>query len=264
MNKHSYPFSDLNVWLSKAEGVDIFLPEKPSLDQVAASCALASSLNKSGKRAQVISPQLMKVEFNSVYGVNKVAHKIEGRSLVVEIDYPLENVEKISWDDRQPKVRLMVQPKVGAPAIEEKMVSFSREGGRVEKAILFGIPSLDAWKSLVSQLGAAETSGAELVSINIDQETNFAQIPLVDTNASSYCEVVAALAEGLSLPMGEDEANNLLLGLQAATNFFTADNVGPDAFEAAAFCLRLGGKLKKKEENGRFAPPKIYRGSSLM
>jgi len=72
------------------------------------------------------------------------------------------------------------------------------------------------------------------------------------------------LVEGLSLPIDELEASNLLLGLRAATNSFSAANVGADAFEAAAFCLRAGGRLAEAASQGaaiNFGKPKIYRGT---
>jgi len=270
MNKRNYPLSDLNVWLSQINEVSILLPEKPKLDQVASASALADSLNKSGKRAQVLCPRPLDKEFSQVAGVEKISNKIEGRNFVIDINYPLANIEKINWDDQEKeRVSLVIEPKVEAPLINESLVSFKKSNGDVDNLIVIGFGSKQEVEETVSLLGK-KTSLEEMkmVNINIKPGEFFGQIKLIDDEASSFSEVIAGLVEGLSLPIGVEAASSLLLGLQAATNSFSKSGIGADAFEAAAFCLRAGGKLIKLGDDSNlagsgesFQRPKIYRGS---
>jgi nanoRNase/pAp phosphatase (c-di-AMP/oligoRNAs hydrolase) len=270
MNKRNYPLSDLNVWLGQTNEPSILLPEKPKLDQVAAASALADSLNKSGKRAQIFCPRPLNMEFSQVAKVEKISNKIEGRSFVININYPLANIEKINWDDQEKeRVSLVIEPKVEAPLINENLVSFEKSNGDVDSLIVIGFDSKREVEKTVSILGKKTLlEETRMVNINIKAGEFFGQIKLIDDEASSFSEVAAGLIEGLSLPIGAEAASSLLLGLQAATNSFSKFGVGADAFEAAAFCLRAGGKLKKMGDDNNltdsgedFQRPKIYRGS---
>jgi len=267
MNKKNYPFSELNLWLGKVEEVYILLPEKPSLDLVTAGCSLSSSLKKGGKKAVVICPEEVRVKFGQVYGVDEVKSGIAERSFVININYNLADVEKVAWDDKEQKVNLIVQPKEEAPMIREDMVSFSSKGGKMNNIITLGFRSFQELQASLNQLGQNSNLSEQVEAVNIGigaewERESFGQIKIVDSQASSFSEIIAALVEGLSLPIDEPEASNLLLGLRAATNSFSSANLGADAFEAAAFCLRAGGITKVIQETTvNFDKPKIYRGT---
>ncbi|MBP8591446.1 hypothetical protein KBI33_03235 [Candidatus Shapirobacteria bacterium] len=266
MNKRNYPFAEVNMWLAGAEETPIFLPSQPKLDQVAAACALSSALTKAGKPSPVISPEPLKVEFSQIYGIDKVGQEIKGKIFVVNIDYSLDYIEKISWDDRERKVSLLIQPKAGAPTITPQMVSFANRGGELKNLIAFGFNSLNDLERVLQKLSPAplDLNKLEILNINLNEAASFGRLKVVDGNASSYAEIVAALAEGLSLPLGEEEASNLLLGLKVSTDSFSDPQTSPDAFEAAAFCLRRGGRFPsfpQAPSATNFNPPKIYRGS---
>lgn len=271
MNKKSYPFSELNLWLAKVEEIHILLPEKPSLDLVASGCSLSSSLKKGGKKTVLVCPEEVKVKFGQVYGVNEIRDKISERSFIISINYNLEDVEKVAWDDKEQKVNLIIQPKEEAPIIREDMVSFSSRGGKVSNIITLGFRSSQELQAGLSRLGQNSNllEQIEVVNIGIGAEwerESFGQVKIIDSQASSFSEIIAALIEGLSLPIDESEASNLLLGLRAATNSFSAANLGADAFEAAAFCLRAGGKLTEAAPQGatvNFGKPKIYQGTQI-
>jgi len=274
MNKKNYPLSDLNVWLGQANEIKILLPEKPRLDQVAAASALADSLNKSGKKTQVLCSQSLTVEFSQVFGVDQISNRVEGRSFIINIDYPLKNIEKINWDDQEEeRVSLVIEPKSEAPPISEKLVNFQKGNGEINNVIALGFPSRDQVDQAITSLGSQKLSdNLNLVNVAINQADFFGQIKLIDSEASSFSEVIAGIIEGLSLSISPEAAQNLLLGLQASTNSFSVPGIGPGAFEAAAFCLRAGGRLtaRKVEDpdqndqanSNRFDKPKIYRGSA--
>lgn len=268
MNKRNYPLSELNNWLNQVSEIQIILPKNPKLDQVASAVALSDSLNKSGKKTQVLCPQPLTVKFSQVMGVDKIGHQVEGRNFIINIDYPLENIEKINWDDKEEKrVSLIIEPKSTASPIEESQVSFKKSNGQIENLIALGFSSLEEVNQAVSDLegGQQEVNLTTLVNIGLGQGDFFGQIKLIDEQASSFAEVISGVIEGLSLPVQEEAATNLLLGLQVATNSFSSSGIGPDTFEAAAFCLRSGGQLEKPssdEDNSSpdFGKPKIYRG----
>ncbi|MDD5073681.1 MAG: hypothetical protein PHU92_00640 [Candidatus Shapirobacteria bacterium] len=276
MNKKNYPLSDLNVWLGQVDEIKVLLPEKPRLDQVAAASALSDSLNKSGKKAQILCPRPLTVEFGQVFGVDQISNRVEGRSFIINIDYSLKNIEKINWDDQEEeRVSLVIEPKTQAPSISEKLVSFQKGNGEINNLIALGFSSRSQVDQAIVSLGSGQKPDSlNIVNVAIDQTEFFGQIKLIDNEASSFSEVIAGVIEGLSLSISPEAAQNLLLGLRAATNSFSVVGIGPGAFEAAAFCLRAGGRLAAQENQSledqnsdqakfsRFDKPKIYRGSA--
>jgi hypothetical protein len=77
---------------------------------------------------------------------------------------------------------------------------------------------------------------------NSPNNSHYGKINVVDADSSSCSEMAVALISGLGLPVDQDVANNLYLGLKESTGNFTTGNVGADTFEAASLCLRWGAK----------------------
>jgi len=79
--------------------------------------------------------------------------------------------------------------------------------------------------------------------INIDHHaTNngFADFDLVDIDASSTCEMVFHLILNAKLPIDQDVARNLYVGLLTDSRYFQNANVRPETFDAASALLSTG------------------------
>ncbi|HLD64177.1 MAG TPA: DHH family phosphoesterase [Candidatus Peribacteraceae bacterium] len=82
-------------------------------------------------------------------------------------------------------------------------------------------------------------------SINIDHHpTNvrFGALNIIEPAASSACEIVLQLAEGLQWPLGPDAATCLLTGVFTDTGGFLHSNTTPDVYRAAARLQRAGAR----------------------
>ncbi len=247
MNK-PYPFDELKKLIEEAVAIDIFLPAEPKFDQVAAALALRLALSKRGKSATVVSVAPMVVDFSHLVGVESVKPRVEsGKDLVVSLNYPLEQIEKVSYNDDGGRLNLVVQPKEGAPKIEQNQMSFSYQGNTKSVPMVIGIDSPGRLGSLAAQVDLKEAINLDLLPNN----PRFGTLNLIDPGASSFSEMAVALISGLNYAFDQDIANNLFLGMQKVTNNFVADNVTADTFEAAAICLRWGAK-----RNPGFSPVK--------
>lgn len=238
MNK-AYPFGELKSLLDQAQAVEIFLPTNPKFDQVAAALALKLALVKAGKSTSVLSPSLMIVEFSHLVGVDTIGEKAAGgRDLVVSLNYPLDQIEKVSYNDEGSRLNLVIQPKEGAPKVEKDQLVFSYQGGGKSLQITVGVDN----PSRLSQLGA-QLDFSQVVNVdNSASNSQYGKLNLVDGNASSCSEMAVAIISGLNLSVDQDIANNLYLGLRESTHNFSAENIGADTFEAASICLRWGAK----------------------
>jgi nanoRNase/pAp phosphatase (c-di-AMP/oligoRNAs hydrolase) len=68
---------------------------------------------------------------------------------------------------------------------------------------------------------------------------------------ASFGEFITFFLSSLKMPIDEDIASNLLLGIERVTNNFSLTKSTPMTFEAVALCLRAGGRKPRQE----FAAP---------
>lgn len=252
MNK-TYPISEIQGKISTAQKILMALPPNPRYDQAAGGLALFLLLEQMGKTVSVLCPSAMTVEFNNLVGVDKISPKVTGTDLVVSFNYSMDNVEKISYNDDGGKLNLVIQPKNGAPSINEKSVNLSYSGVATDLLFTVGIKKI----SVLSQLGLSSISPESIVNIdNWSDNTNFAAINIIDVDASSISEMVLGLSEGLGLSLDADIAQNLINGLWQATQGLKKPDLGPDTYEAIAACLRLGAQKPSASQ-----PPSQVQGA---
>lgn len=287
MNK-DYPLTDLQSKINANQKIIVYLPANPNLDQVAAALSLYLSLEKSGKTATVVCSSQMIVEFNRLIGVDRIVNKLKGTDLIVSLNYPAEQIEKVSYNDDQGRPNVVIQPKTGAPPITENLVTFSYAGLSSGLVITCGLKNLNGFSEKDREI----MSSAEIINLDINQDNEgFGLLNVVDVNSSSVSEVVLGIIIGLSLPFGQDIAQNVLSGILQNTNGMAKPGIGADAYEAVAICLRAGAQRQTEEfvsqqdnlkPKAKFEPreerkpaqspakppadwfePKIFKGSSI-
>lgn len=285
MDKYS-DFKQVQDALSAAQNIFVVLPQQLDIDKVAAGLSLYLSCEKVGKKTNCFCSQPMIVEYSSLVGVDKVAKELGGKNLTVSFDYIEDSIEKVSYNIENKKFNLVIQPKEGHDPLPADKVMFSYSGNQAGLIFIIGALSLD-------ELGDIYQGNKDLFdngnTINIDtrpSNNKFAKVNLVFEEAAAYSEVIASLLSRLKLPVEEDIAGNLLRGIEEATNVFSSPKVGPETFEAAAFCLRAGARRKtkgkvdlkpmpeevsaerppKKEDkpSADWLEPKIYKGTTLV
>lgn len=243
--------------LAELKTAAIFIPQNPNLDIIAASLSLFLSLGKAGKNLSVVCSSPMTVGFSRLVGVNRISTKIGGRSLVVAFDYLENAIDKVSYNIENKKFNLVIQPKAGFSPLSSKNVHFSYSGD-LETVVIIGASSLDKLGPIYQQESGV-FSQSSILNIGISSDnTHFGKTNALFPGASSYSEIMALLIESASYPIDQDIANNLLFGLQSATNNFVSPQTTPEAFAAAAFCLRAGGRRQppaiRRPKGGRSEP----------
>lgn len=267
--------SEIQNLLNQAREVLILTHEDPSQDSLGASLALFLALSASGKKTTVACPTPLTVEFGNLVGIDKINQNLSSKNFIISLDHVEGAIEKVSYNISDDKFNLVIEPRVGAPPFSPERVHYS--SGEVSPDLIFVLDSAN-----FEQLGKFYKDEKDLYSkvatINIDYHPNnsyFGKINLVDSGASSTSEIVALLLQNLGLSFAEDIATNLLAGIVFATNNFASANTGAGAFEAAAICLKAGGKRlgavikPTKEEPRQEAPadwlqPKIFKSSSSL
>lgn len=248
-----YPFAELRQRLDSAQKISILLPANPLFDQVAGALAFSLALQEAGKNVAVVCPTPMTVEFNRLVGISRIAEKMQGTDLIISLNYPADQVEKVSYNDDNSRPNVVVQPKVGAPPLKESQVNFSYIGAAVDLIITIGIKDLNQIQSPGSSF-----DNTFLVNLDIDpQNLSFGHLNIVDTEAAACSELVLGLILGLNLGLGIDTAQNILSGIWRQTKGLAHPQTGANTYEAVAIVLRSGAQ-KPFEEVAAFKKETVF------
>lgn len=249
--------------LETAKNVLVLLPQNPSLDAVAAGLSLYLSLQKAQKNTTIGCASDMTVNFNRLFGVDKIKNHIGNQNLVVSFNYSEDSLEKVSYDKdpANQKFHLTIEPKPGMQPLDPNQVEFSYTGANADLIFVIGARSLEDLGSIYQQEKALlDDKQKTLVNLsNLDKNAQFGTVNLYDPTASGCSEIVLTVLKALSLSLDQDVATNLLAGIESATNNLASANT-PEAFETIAELMRLGAK------KGHLTPqtPRPFPGPSAF
>ncbi len=289
--KDLYDFAPLQEALASAQNLAIVLPKRLTKDKVAAALSLSLSLQKSGKKVSISSSAPITVEFSSLIGVNKIKEKIAGKDFVISVRLD-ESVERIRYnmdesDKNNKKLNLIIQTKDGFAPFSPEKVIYSQAGSMADSFLSVGASSKEDLGKIYFD-NKELFDKADIVNIDVNSENQrFGKLNLINSEMSSYSEFIALLLDSLKLPLDEDIATNLLLGIKEGTDNFSLEKSSATTFEAVAFCLRAGGRkprgeqipFKKEKQRGKIIKeetnfskkpspdwfkPKIYKGNTRI
>lgn len=247
--------AEFSQLLTSARSVTLLLPQNPRLDWVAAAVSLASSLEKSGKSTSVICPTPMTVEFSRLVGIDKIRDQLGDKNLLIRFPgYDASRIFTVTYDTPNNQFELAVVTKEGAQPPSRDQIEVSYKG--LSSDLVVGIAVTD--RSQLGKLNSEEVFAVGKLAFlgNIATPSLFPQDQSFgQPGIPSICEIVVKFLSGHNLPLDQDIANNLLLGIESATNSFSSDTVTASTFEAAAVCLHQGATRQYRDlKNFRQSP----------
>jgi len=263
--------SEIQSLLDQTKELLILTRENPDKDSLAASLALFLTLSATGKKARVACPTPSTVEFANLFAIDKVSQTLGSRNFIISLDYVEGSIDKVSYNISGDKFNLVIEPRPGTPPFSPEKVHYS--SSTIMPDLIFVLGTAD-----FEQLGKFYKDEKDLYSkvpvVNIDyhhDNTYFGKINLVDTEASSVSEIVSFFLRDLGFSLTQEVATNLLAGIDSATKNFSPSLASASAFEAAAFCLKAGGKRETEKEISQglsqeappdWLKPKIFKSST--
>lgn len=226
--------------LNAAQSVLFILPQNPRLDWVASALSLSNSLAKSGKTASVVCPTPMTVEFSRLVDVDKINDRLGDKNLVIRFaDYDASGIDTVTYNVENNQFELVVVTKGGVVPPTAKQIQTNYSGVSAEAIVFVGVKD----RNQLGKLNRDEIfQGPKMAYVGILQPQP--DIPVVaalaNQSVASFSEMVAKFLESQHLPFDQDIANNLLYGIESATEGFSSGNTSALTFEAAAICLRRG------------------------
>ena len=225
--------------IRQAETILITTGQRPSVDQVAATLALAAILRKFGKKVSaIISDQLPPTAqwINS----NGLETKMSGlRDFVLKVNTSKVEVDSLRYEPEGDHLNIYITPFQGGFAPSD--VTFGYGNYHYDLVIVLGVPR----KSSIDRVISDNASVFEQIPmINIDfhrVNENYGAVNLVEPAASSLCEMLVATSESLQSGLIDAEiATTMLGGIMAATDRFTANHTTSKSLTVAAQMMAAG------------------------
>lgn len=222
----------------------ILLAPNASLDQVAAALALFTALKTQNKDVLVAGAGIDTSKLGRLNGSDEIRETIGNRNLVISFNnYDPNLIEKVSASDTSNSsvFELIIQPKSGSKAPDPRHIEYIYRGAAAHLIFTVGVTRLED----LGQIYESERklfNETSIVAFNRRQEPTFPAITITDNAASSYSEMMVTFLENSGLPLDNESATNLFIGLEAATNRFQNPMVGANAFITAGKLLQQGAK----------------------
>jgi nanoRNase/pAp phosphatase (c-di-AMP/oligoRNAs hydrolase) len=242
MNKSAFTLPEgLPKKINSAKSLLVLLPQNLNIDTVAAGLALFLSLKKEKKQVKIGAPSEVTVEYNRLFGIDKISPKIGNRDLIISFDYLKDSIEKVSYNVDDGKFNLVVQPKEGCQSLDPKKVEYTYSGTDADIIFIIGAQKLED----LGQLYEAEKkifNKAETINIDINPtNTKFGKTNLIFPDQVSSTQIVTKIIKKLKLPTDQDIATNIIAGIESVTNNLQT-GTNADIFETLAWAMRQGGK----------------------
>jgi nanoRNase/pAp phosphatase (c-di-AMP/oligoRNAs hydrolase) len=225
----NYQTSEIKNLLVTAKTALIAVPQL-NIDSIGSALALALLLKKSNITTKVYCPQKTDANYTKLSGLELLTDVYNQNDLIVTLDYPLDKIEKVTYNQDGGKLNLVVQTKDGAEKVAENQILISNQATAADINFMLGDETL---------LGVNTNIVGKGTWINVSPtnvEKPWAKFNIIDQDAP-FSEILTFLLPMLGLELTPESAKNLLIALRVATQSFSI-NVSPETFEAGANCLR--------------------------
>lgn len=232
--------------LSENSEVGVILGNNHTIDKMAAALSLYLSLRAFSLNAQIVSKKEPIVELSSLFGVDRVKTHFEGKvqELVISIPNREGEIERVTSTSEEDKLNIRIIGGEGGVTFRREDLEFIYKGSTPTLVFTIGI-------SMPEEIGGLVDSSSSIKIVNIDNNSAnslFGEIVFVDSAFSSLSEIVAQVIKENNLPIDQDIAQNLMSGIEFATDNFSSHKTSFYAFEAGGFLLRHGVKRHRKVE----------------
>lgn len=225
----NYQVDQIKNLLEGAKSALIAVPQL-SIDSAGAALALALLLKKKGLNVQVFSPQKPDANYSKLSGLDLITDKAQSKDLIVSLNYPLDQIDQVSYNDDGGRLNLVVKTKDQAPQVQSDQIVVQNQSATADINFMLGDES-----SLGDAADMVKNGKWVLIS-PLQANKSWAQATLVDPDAP-FSEIFTFLLPMLGFDLDADSGKDLLIGLRVATQSFSV-NVSPETFEAGATCLR--------------------------
>lgn len=242
----NYNTNEIKSLLNGAKTALIAVPQL-SIDAIGSALALGLLLQKKGLDVKVYCPQKPDNNYSKLNGLDLLSDTYNLNDLVVSLNYPLDQIENVTYNDDGGRLNLIVKTKTNAPKIEDGNIVISNQSQANDICFMIGD------ESGLGPNAAIVNKGNWVIISPTNISKSWAKATIVDQDAP-YSEILTFLVKEIGLNLTSEAAKNLLISLRVATQSFSI-NVSPETFEAGAICLRATQQAEPETNKFDAQPP---------
>ncbi len=232
--------NQIKDFIEKNNKIGIAVGKNPGVDEMGAALSLYLSLQSFGKDVAIVCPTEALVEHSRLVGIDKVKSSFDAGSgdLTASFPYKEGEIEKISYTLENGFLNIIVKAGEDGLNFSENDVVFKRSQSYPGLLFVIGTPRLSDLGGIFNPQALKDT-----IVINIDNKSDnqgFGDIAFVSPTNSSICEQIGDLILSLDFPLDVDIAQNLLIGIEDATENFQNNSTSPLAFEMVGNLMKKG------------------------
>ncbi len=209
----------------------------PTVDELSAALGLTLMLNKLDKHATAVFSGEIPPAINFLDPSKTFENTVDSlRDFIIALDK--EKADRLRYRVEDDVVRIFITPY--RTRITEEDLNFTHGDFNVELVLALGVENKEVLDGAIAAHGRI-LHDATVATMNAQNKTsNLGSIDWQDTNASSLCEMLVAVAESLQVTLDEQIATALLTGIVAATNRFSNTQTSPKSMTMAAQLMAAG------------------------
>ena len=211
-NMKNYNVNEIKPLLTGAKSALVVVPQM-NVDSIGAALALALGLKKSGKEVKVYCPQKTDQNYSKLSGLELLTDTYVVNDLVISLEYPLDQIEQVSYNDDGGRLNLVVKTKSGAPKVANDKIAINNDSASADICFILGD------EAPLGPNAAMVNKGKWIFVSPVNVNKAWAKATLVDPDAP-YSEIFTFLLPMLGLSLDLDSGKNLLIGLRVATQSF--------------------------------------------
>jgi hypothetical protein len=239
--------------IKESSNVLVTVSNSPSVDELSAALATTLVINKLDKHATAVFSGDVPPAIEFLNPGKTFENTVDSlRDFIIALDK--EKADHLRYKVVDDMVKIFITPY--RTTINESDLEFSQGDYNVELVLAIGVKSeTDLDRALESH--GRILHDATVAAISLGEPTNLGGIEWTDTNASSYSEMLATLADGLKggdkKLVDEQIATAFLTGIVAATDRFSNDRTSSKTMTVAAQLMAAGANqqlIATKLEDG--------------
>ena len=226
--------------LTKAEAVLVAVSENSGFDGLAAGLAICLSCQKLGKNVSIFAKSPQVSDAKTLYGVDKIGKPAGKKNLVVVVENAVQNVDKVTYFLDGNKLKIVIHSFPGTTGVSQEQLKFEETLSKPDLIFSIGNKSLEDLTRLITHEQNIDST-VWIVNINReDVKQKFAQVDICNPQAASLSEITGLILQDLALPIDQDIAFNLFVGIVDATSNFSPAKSSPASFQTAAWLVKFG------------------------
>lgn len=238
-------FQRIKDLVLKHQEIGVIVGQNPTLDEMAAGLGMFLSLKLMGKAVAIVSPTAPTVSLSSLVGIDKVQQNLGGAGgdLTVAFPYKEGEIEKVSYTLENGFLNIQVKAGEKGLSFSQQDIQFKRSGKMPGLLFFIGVAHMQ-------DIASIYTPDIQADIVNIDNKPDnekFGTVTVVDQKWSSVSEQVADFVTLLEpqIELDSDTAQNLLDGIDFATEDFTSPRTSYLAFEVAGILMKKGATRQR-------------------